>query len=709
VSRISLLLPLFQPNVKATFENWQGGRIYIENLARVLSDLPDGERPSIYVTSDEAVDLPVLRALFREAAVEGIFRPDGYPVLLKPHLMAALLDENNQPRTGEIRALLANVDVTFPVLQADVNVPYGLHWIPDFQHKYLPEMFSRDELAHRDRNFEAITQRRRFLLLSSKAAEADCKRFYPNARARTFIWSFASSLEPASAPPADWRARHGIPEKFLFAPNQFWKHKDHETLFRAFARARAARPDLALVCTGAGIDYRNPELYGALRAFITANGLEGSVHFLGVVGNDVLVQLFQHAAAVVQPSRFEGWSTVVEDAKALGRPLFVSDLPVHREQADSAVSPFHFFRTGDVDDLAAKLSAAWPDLRPGPDPAAAQKGQEQRRARAAESARAFMAIAAEIRAQKSAAPAFEDTLDLRGLNILRLEENAARHEAVIVAQQDDASPATQLLLESTYLDKDRAGAFERFCSGLEFQAMRRLFEIFGVQPGQRVCEVGGGAGFLSWALVQAGFKDVTLVEPNSEYNTGTGYLRTRADAAGLHIHNDLHTWHAGEGSYDLILTKNCIHHFKNITQAAAAIRQKMRPGARWFAFREQFADTARELYELLAAHPYCQQYGLYEWAYPASHYVEAIALAGFKLSAVLPAGYANHALAAYRNDAGDAEARHLTAQVDELLQKGTHGTVTAFWNEVARNRSGNGAAMRFFSRPPLMVFELQAV
>ncbi|MGE3477109.1 MAG: glycosyltransferase [Rhodospirillaceae bacterium] len=709
MKRISLLLPLFRPNVQATFENWQGGRIYIENLARILSALPENERPAIYVTTDESIDLPVLRALFREAAVEGIFRPDGYPVLLKPSLKAALLGDDHQPRTGDIRKLLADVDVTFPVLQADVHVANGLHWIPDFQHKYLPEMFSRDELAQRDRNFEAIARRRRFLLLSSKAARTDCERFYPNSRARTFIWSFASSLEAAPASLADLCARHGIPRKFLFAPNQFWKHKDHETLFRAFARARAERPDLALVCTGAGIDYRNPGLYGELRAFITANGLDGGVHFLGVVANDVLVQLFQHAAAVVQPSRFEGWSTVVEDAKALGRPLFISDLPVHREQAESAVSPFHFFRTGDPADLAARLSAAWPDLTPGPDPDAERNAQAARRLRADESARAFMAIAAEIRAARAAAPAFEDSVDLRDLKILSLEEDPARHEAIVVAQQNDPAPAIQLLLESTYLDKDRGAAFARFRAGLEFQTMRRLFEILGVKPDLRVCEIGGGGGFLSWALVQAGFKNVTLVEPNGAYTTGTGYVRTRADAAGLCIHNDLAAWHGDEEGYDLILTKNCIHHFKNMTQAAAAIRQKMRPGARWFAFREQFADTPRELYELLAAHPYCQKYGLYEWAYPAAHYVEALELAGFKLGAVLPAGYANHALAAYRTDEGDAEARHLTAQVDELLRKGPQGTVNAFWNEVARNRAGNGAAMRFFSRPPLMVFDLQAV
>jgi hypothetical protein len=32
---------------------------------------------------------------------------------------------------------------------------------------------------------------------------------------------------------------------------------------------------------------------------------------------------------------FEGWSTVIEDARGFGRPLIVSDIPVDREQADS--------------------------------------------------------------------------------------------------------------------------------------------------------------------------------------------------------------------------------------------------------------------------------------------------------------------------------------------------------------------------------------
>ena len=38
------------------------------------------------------------------------------------------------------------------------------------------------------------------------------------------------------------------------------------------------------------------------------------------------------AMAVIQPSLFEGWSTVVEDARALGKPMILSDFPVQIEQ-----------------------------------------------------------------------------------------------------------------------------------------------------------------------------------------------------------------------------------------------------------------------------------------------------------------------------------------------------------------------------------------
>jgi glycosyltransferase involved in cell wall biosynthesis len=40
----------------------------------------------------------------------------------------------------------------------------------------------------------------------------------------------------------------------------------------------------------------------------------------------------KHAQAVLQPSLFEGWSTVIEDAISLQVPVIASSLPVNKEQ-----------------------------------------------------------------------------------------------------------------------------------------------------------------------------------------------------------------------------------------------------------------------------------------------------------------------------------------------------------------------------------------
>ena len=57
------------------------------------------------------------------------------------------------------------------------------------------------------------------------------------------------------------------------------------------------------------------------------------------------------AIRLLNPSRFEGWSTPVEEAKALGTPLLLSDISLHREQAPDAA----FFGTDDPQTLARLL------------------------------------------------------------------------------------------------------------------------------------------------------------------------------------------------------------------------------------------------------------------------------------------------------------------------------------------------------------------
>ena len=53
---------------------------------------------------------------------------------------------------------------------------------------------------------------------------------------------------------------------------------------------------------------------------------------MGFIPRDQQIALMRCCAAMVQPSLFEGWSTVLEDARCLGVRIIASDLAVHIEQ-----------------------------------------------------------------------------------------------------------------------------------------------------------------------------------------------------------------------------------------------------------------------------------------------------------------------------------------------------------------------------------------
>ena len=144
-----------------------------------------------------------------------------------------------------------------------------------------------------------------------------------------------------------------------------------------------------LVCTGATDDHRDPGYFARLK-----QDLPGNVRILGVVPRADYLHLLRGAAAVVQPSRFEGWSSVVEDARAFGKPIALSDIAVHREQSPCGA---HFFEADDPAALAEAIDAAVLEGSVDePDALAAQS------VRVAEYGRAFAAVVEELKVRLSA-------------------------------------------------------------------------------------------------------------------------------------------------------------------------------------------------------------------------------------------------------------------------------------------------------------------
>ncbi|MGM4912871.1 glycosyltransferase [Rhizobium sp. 768_B6_N1_8] len=353
---------------------WMGGVLYLQNLAICLSRLPANERPHV-----ELLGAPdVVGKFLAENHLAG-------PLGGKTDLLKRIA------RKIGLKIAEPPIDIVYPGFGREVEGAVTMRWIPDFQHRYLPHLFSADEIAARDRSIAELAAKPGVIVVSSEVAAVDFRSFYPGQPATPRVWHFCSLLETSGAADDSIVGKFGLPPKFLYLPNQFWAHKNHIVVLKALTMLkRDYGLTIPLVCTGAQSDRRNESHFAGLLAFIEEKGLRDQVKLLGLIDRLAQVEIFRRAAAIVQPSLFEGWSTVVEDTRAIGRPIFLSDLPVHREQDPARCT---YFDPHEPSDLAAKLAAAWAGLAPGPDRASELVARGEMEGRILDAGRVFHDIA----------------------------------------------------------------------------------------------------------------------------------------------------------------------------------------------------------------------------------------------------------------------------------------------------------------------------
>jgi glycosyltransferase involved in cell wall biosynthesis len=124
-----------------------------------------------------------------------------------------------------------------------------------------------------------------------------------------------------------------LPEEFIFMPNQFYKHKNHELVVRALQLVASRGKAPVVFASGAQLDSRNPDYPRNLVASVARAGLSQNFVTPGQIPYAHVLALMRACSAFLNPSLCEGWSTTVEEARALGVPMHLSDLDVHKEQA----------------------------------------------------------------------------------------------------------------------------------------------------------------------------------------------------------------------------------------------------------------------------------------------------------------------------------------------------------------------------------------
>jgi len=344
---------------------WSGGTYYLQHLIRCVDALSTSERIGMkdvwWLERPDVDPFDGVRSILGDSVV--VSPPVSFTERVLRKIGKTIVGTSGARDLFEKH----NISVFFPKPPCgNSGVPY-VAWIPDFQYLRRPDLMSEEMCEVFRRKYSSHAHAAAAVVLSSEDARKDFVRAFPELQAKAHVVRFCSVPEQNwwSRDPAVVAAHYGLPDRFLITCNQFSRHKNHLTLIDALAILhKAGHSYIHLVCTGSTLDFRHEDYVGQVRKRIAQHGLGDNVHILGRIDRAEQIALIRRSIAVLQPSWFEGWSTVVEDAKTLGKALVVSDLPVHHEQLGD--NRARYVSLDDSQEWADAIGAAWTMNGPGP-------------------------------------------------------------------------------------------------------------------------------------------------------------------------------------------------------------------------------------------------------------------------------------------------------------------------------------------------------
>lgn len=330
---------------------WAGGYNYQSNLFTALNRFRPREiAPVLFAgTEGDDADLAPMAAIPDVEIVQSAAFTGGRG------LLAALALGVDREAAAKFRTY--RIDAVFETRRFfGWRLPYpAVVWFPDFQHRRLPQLFPAVARWRREAGFRMQIASGRTVMLSSESAHHDFRNFYPGAENEVRVVRFATTPSPAllSADPAEIVAQYQLPRRYFYLPNQFYTHKNHEVVVDALAILAERGLDVVVCASGSTEDRRERGHFERVMARVRNLGLEQRFRHLGMIPLSHVYALLRRCMALINPSRSEGWSTTVEEAKSFGVPMILSDLEVHREQTGGTAS---YFETDDPAALADHLA-----------------------------------------------------------------------------------------------------------------------------------------------------------------------------------------------------------------------------------------------------------------------------------------------------------------------------------------------------------------
>jgi len=237
------------------------------------------------------------------------------------------------------------------------SITKSIVWIPDFQFFHFPNNFSLKYKILKKINLLIYSKYSDQILLSSNTAKNDLKKIcYPAFNmALVNSFCFPESKKMNRSILKKILKDYKIPNKFFYVPNQYWVHKNHKVVLKALKFLKK-NSKIKIISTGFSQDYRFPDYFKSISKYINDNKLNNNFIYLGVVPDKIVKYLMHKCLAIINPSKFEGWNTSVEQGKAIGKKIILSNISTHKEQNPPDA---YFFGVNNYLELAKILNQTW--------------------------------------------------------------------------------------------------------------------------------------------------------------------------------------------------------------------------------------------------------------------------------------------------------------------------------------------------------------
>jgi glycosyltransferase involved in cell wall biosynthesis len=224
------------------------------------------------------------------------------------------------------------------------------NWDLSFLSMYsFPEVINHKSFKVWNRFYSHYLKKALFVFSESEAGKEELVKYLNLNPQKIFVIPiFPNESLIQSEADIDILAEHHLSKnQYFFYPAQFWAHKNHYNLLRAFRKFKDISPNFNLVLTGS--DKGNLKY---IRELVSQFELDSAVKIAGFVSENQLKALYENAVALVMPTFLGPTNMPLLEAYNLGCNVICSDFKGHREQlGENAL----YFQPSDYNDILAKM------------------------------------------------------------------------------------------------------------------------------------------------------------------------------------------------------------------------------------------------------------------------------------------------------------------------------------------------------------------